>query len=70
MDKVLQELNQFVTDMEQLEGFQIILLEHIGKEHWERLGLKNFHLVDRELRGDYGLILKPGQDRLQNDGQA
>ena len=70
MDRVLQELNQFVTDMDQHGGFQVILLEHIGKEHWERLGLKKFHLVDRELRGDYGLILKPGQERLQNEGQT
>ncbi|GEM_PF-753711 len=70
MDKVLQELNQFVTDMDEHGGFQIILLEHIGKEHWERLGLKKFHLVDRELRGDYGLILKPGQEYLQNEGQT
>lgn len=68
MDKVLQELNQFVTDMDQHGGFQVILLEHIGEEHWQRLGLKKFHLVDRELRGDYGLILKPGQERLQNIG--
>lgn len=70
MDMALQELNEFVTDMDKYGGFQIILLEHIGKEHWERLGLNNFHLVDRELRGDYGLILKPGQERLQNEGQA
>lgn len=70
MDKVLQELNQFVTDMDQHGGFQVILLEHIGEEHWQRLGLKKFHLVDRELRGDYGLILKPGQERLQNIGQV
>lgn len=70
MDKVLQELNQFVIDMDQHGGFQIILLEHIGKDHWESLGLRKFHLVDRELRGDYGLILKPGQERLQNEGQA
>lgn len=70
MDKVLQELNQFVIDMDPHGGFQIILLEHIGKEHWEDLGLERFHLVDRELRGDYGLILKPGQERLQNEGRA
>lgn len=70
MDKVLQELNHFVTDMDKHGGFQIILLEHIGKEHWQRLGLEKFHLVDRELRGDYGLILKPGQESLQNEGQA
>lgn len=70
MDKVLQELNQFVTEMDPHEGFQIILLEHIGKEHWQRLGLEKFHLVDRELRGDYGLILKPGQEHLQNQEQA
>ncbi len=56
--------------MDQHGGFQIILLEHIGKEHWQRLRLKKVHLVDRELRGDYGLILKSGQERLQNEGQA
>jgi len=70
MDKVLQELNQFVIDMDRHGGFQIILLEHIGEEHWQHLGLAKFHLVDRELRGDYGLILKPGQERLQNEGRA
>lgn len=64
MDKVLTELNQFVVDMDTHEGFQIILLEHIEEEHWERLGLDRFHLVDRELRDDYGLILEPGQDAV------
>ncbi|WP_194206708.1 DUF3732 domain-containing protein [Superficieibacter sp. 1612_C1] len=57
LDKVLIELNQFVIDMDKLGGFQIILLEHIDKEHWTTLELDRFHLVDRELRDDYGLIL-------------
>jgi energy-coupling factor transporter ATP-binding protein EcfA2 len=61
MDKVLIELNKFVTDMDKHGGFQIILLEHIEEGHWIRLGLDKFHLVDRELRDDYGLILEPGQ---------
>lgn len=58
LDKVLIELNQFVIDMDRYDGFQIILLEHIGKEHWTSLELDRFHLVDRELRDDYGLILE------------
>lgn len=57
LDKVLIELNQFVIDMEKHDGFQIILLEHIGQEHWTSLKLDRFHLVDRELREGYGLIL-------------
>jgi hypothetical protein len=57
MDKVLTELNQFIIDMDKRGGFQIILLEHIGKEHWTSLKLDRFHLVDRELREGYGLIL-------------
>ncbi|KQQ82560.1 ATP/GTP-binding protein [Xanthomonas sp. Leaf131] len=57
LDKVLTELNQFVIDMDERGGFQIILLEHIDKEHWSSLELDRFHLVDRELRDDYGLIL-------------
>lgn len=57
LDKVLTELNQFVIDMEKRGGFQIILLEHIDKEHWTSLKLDRFHLVDRELRDGYGLIL-------------
>jgi len=58
LDKVLTELNQFVIDMDERGGFQIILLEHIGKEHWTSLNLDRFHLVDRELRDSYGLILE------------
>jgi hypothetical protein len=58
LDKVLIELNQFVTDMDDHGGFQVILLEHIDKEHWTSLELDRFHLVDRELRDDYGLILE------------
>lgn len=63
LDKVLSELNQFVIDMDERGGFQIILLEHIDKEHWSSLKLDRFHLVDKELRGDYGLILEtPGDE--------
>lgn len=58
LDKILIELNQFIIDMEKHGGFQIILLEHIGKEHWTSLKLDRFNLVDRELRNDYGLILE------------
>lgn len=57
LDKVLSELNQFVIDMDGHGGFQIILLEHIGNQHWSSLGLDRFHLVDKELRENYGLIL-------------
>jgi hypothetical protein len=57
LDKILTELNQAVIDMDQHGGFQIILLEHIGQGHWTRLNLNRFHLVDRELRDGYGLIL-------------
>lgn len=58
LDKVLAELDQFVIDMDKRGGFQMILLEHIGREHWTSLKLDRFHLVDRELRDDYGLILE------------
>lgn len=57
LDKVLAELNQAVIDMDEYGGFQIILLEHIGQEHWTKLELERFHLVDKELRDGYGLIL-------------
>ncbi|QOL12746.1 DUF3732 domain-containing protein [Dickeya dianthicola] len=43
LDKVLTELNQFVIDMDKRGGFQIILLEHIDKEHWTTLELDRFH---------------------------
>ena len=62
LDKVLMELNQFVIDMDERGGFQIILLEHIGMEHWTSLKLERFHLVDRELRDDYGLIIEAPTD--------
>ncbi|WP_319021354.1 DUF3732 domain-containing protein [Pseudomonas sp. FME51] len=63
LDKVLTELNQFVIDMDEHGGFQIILLEHIDKEHWTSLKLDRFHLVDKELRDGYGLILEtPGDE--------
>lgn len=57
LDKVLMEINNFVAGMDERGGFQIILLEHIGEDHWKSLELDRFHLVDRELRGDYGLIV-------------
>lgn len=53
----LKELDKFVTDMEMKGGFQIILLEHIEESHWTDLKLVKFRLVDKELRGDYGLII-------------
>lgn len=64
LDKVLLELNQFIIDMDNHGGFQIILLEHIGKQHWAQLDLERFHLVDKELRDDYGLIL----DKIKYEG--
>lgn len=36
--------------------FQIIVLEHVSWKEIEKEGFKNFHLVDKEWRGDYGLI--------------
>lgn len=50
-------MNSFVKQMDDEGGFQIILLEHIKETHWKRLALDRFHLVDKELRGNYGLIL-------------
>jgi hypothetical protein len=58
LDAVLAELNKYVKEMDDFGGSQVILLEHIEAEHWERLGLSRFRLVDRELRDDYGLILE------------
>jgi len=58
LDVVLSELNGFVKEMDAHGGFQIIVLEHIEETHWTGLGLERFHLVDRELREDYGLILR------------
>ena len=57
LDAALIEMNSFITQMDEEGGFQIILLEHIKETHWKRLALDRFHLVDKELRGDYGLIL-------------
>jgi len=57
LDVVLGELNRFVKEMDAHGGFQIIVLEHIEQTHWTGLGLDRYHLVDRELREDYGLIL-------------
>ncbi|WP_438382511.1 DUF3732 domain-containing protein [Asaia sp. BMEF1] len=63
LDKILIELNKFVIDMDKFGGFQIILLEHIDKEHWASLNLDRFYLVDNELRDNYGLILEaPGDE--------
>jgi len=45
-----------VEEMKEFGGFQIIMLEHIPETHWVNLGLDSFRLVDKELRGDYGLI--------------
>jgi len=56
LDAALSEINNFVTTMSTLGGFQVILMEHITESHWKKLGLENFNLVDRELIGDYGLI--------------
>lgn len=57
LNAALQELNDFVSEMNQLGGFQIILLEHIKEEDWKSLQLENFTLVDKEFRGDHGLII-------------
>ncbi len=57
LDAALIEMNSFIKKMDQEGGFQIILLEHIKESHWTKLKLDRFHLVDKELRGDYGLIL-------------
>ncbi|MGF6599679.1 DNA repair exonuclease SbcCD ATPase subunit [Paraburkholderia sp. GAS448] len=57
LDAVLVEMDSFVKSMDSYGGFQVILLEHIEESHWQQLALERFHLVDRELRGDYGLIL-------------
>jgi ABC-type iron transport system FetAB ATPase subunit len=52
----LIELNNFVENMKDKGGIQVILMEHIKETHWLELGLNNFSLVDKELIGDYGLI--------------
>jgi energy-coupling factor transporter ATP-binding protein EcfA2 len=57
LDIALAEINQFVSDMDNKGGIQVILMEHIRESHWKSLNLDKFKLVDRELRGDYGLIL-------------
>lgn len=56
LDIALTEINSFVREMNDNGGIQIILMEHIPESHWRSLELENFHLVDRELVGDYGLI--------------
>lgn len=58
LDLALTEMNEFIKSMDQYGGFQIILLEHIEQSHWENLHLDRFNLVDKELRGSYGLILE------------
>lgn len=57
LDAALTEMNNFVKAMDIHGGFQIILLEHISESHWTNLSLERFHLVDKELRNGYGLIL-------------
>ena len=57
LNAALQELNDFISEMNHLGGFQIILLEHIKEEDWKSLQLENFTLVDKEFRGDHGLII-------------
>lgn len=56
LDAALTEINKFVSDMDEMGGMQVILMEHISESHWSKLGLEKFRLVDRELIGDYGLI--------------
>lgn len=56
-DKTLNVLNDYVNTMKNY-GFQIILLEHIEETYWKELGLDNFNLVGKELRGDEALIIK------------
>lgn len=56
LDAALSELNSFVSKMDAYNGFQIILLEHIEEKYWLDKKLENFNLVDKEFRGDYGLI--------------
>lgn len=57
LNAALQELNDFISEMNHLGGFQIILLEHIKEEDWKSLQLENFTLVDKEFRGNHGLII-------------
>lgn len=56
LDAALNEINSFIEKMKSHGGFQIILLEHIEESYWLEREMKNFKLVDNELRGDYGLI--------------
>lgn len=56
LDAALNELNSFVDKMRIYGGFQIILIEHIEESYWLDREMKNFKLVDKELRNDYGLI--------------
>lgn len=56
LDFALTVLDQFIEEMKQHGGFQIILLEHIEPTYWEERGLSNFKLVDKRFNDDYGLI--------------
>ncbi|MEI7367847.1 DUF3732 domain-containing protein [Pectobacterium sp. 1950-15] len=56
LDAALNEINSFVERMQSYGGFQIILLEHIEESYWLDREMKNFKLVDKELRNNYGLI--------------
>ena len=56
LDAALKEINKFVSDMDEKGGMQVILMEHIRESHWENLKLDKYRLVDKELRGSYGLI--------------
>jgi energy-coupling factor transporter ATP-binding protein EcfA2 len=61
LECVLLELNNFIDKMQDYGGFQILILEHISEKDWVESNLNNFTLVDKELRGDYGLIYFPKQ---------
>lgn len=56
IDSALTVLNQFIEEMKQYGGFQIILLEHIEPTYWKERNLTNFELVDQRFSDDYGLI--------------
>ena len=57
-------MNNFIDKMQEYGGFQILILEHISESDWVESGLNNFTLVDKELRGDYGLIYFPKEKKL------
>ncbi|WP_192900823.1 DUF3732 domain-containing protein [Photorhabdus luminescens] len=67
LDAALNEINSFVEKMKSQGGFQIILLEHIEESYWIDRKMKNFKLVDKELRNDYGLIqVKVAENNKRN----